>query len=66
MKKTYISPVAQVTYLTSHAIMSGSIKGVSGASDLGVGGNSSDASVTSGNSRSDNSWDIWGSGDYED
>ena len=36
MKKTYISPVAQVTYLTSHAIMSGSIKGVSGANGLGA------------------------------
>lgn len=60
MKKTYRVPAIQVTKIISKVIIATSILRTSGADGFGVGGSTTDEGITEGNSRSDNSWDIWG------
>lgn len=64
MKKTYIKPSTTLHAIKATQLICNSIRGVSGldgvstSNDNFVGGTS--------DSRSDNSWDIWGDGDYDD
>jgi len=63
-KTTYIAPSTSlhVLNLQKNILLSGS---VGDKSLLGNGGTTT-GNVTSADSHEDNSWDIWGTGDYED
>ena len=63
-KTTYIAPSTSlhVLNLQKNILLSGS---VGDKSLLGNGGTTNNT-VTSADSHEDNSWDIWGTGDYED
>ena len=60
-KRIYISPVLAIHHikLASGLLLSASTVG--GETLLGSGG-----SVTTADGRYDNSWDIWGNGDYDE
>jgi len=60
MKKTeYIVPQTLVVMIQGQELLN-SISSVSGANGLGVGGNTSDEDITSGNSKSSSNWsNIW-------
>lgn len=64
-KTTYIAPSTSlhVLNLQKNILLSGSV-GTNGL--LGDGGTTTKGNVTSADSHVDNSWDIWGTGDYED
>ena len=65
-KRIYISPVLAIHHikLASGLLLSASTVG--GETLLGNGGTTSGGSVTTADGRYDNSWDIWGNGDYDE
>ena len=65
-KKTYIAPVTLSLTVKTCGMIATSITNASGATDLGVGGGTSESRITAGNVKGSSDWDIWGSEDYED
>lgn len=63
-KTTYIAPSTSlhVLNLQKNILLSGSV----GSKGLLGNGGTTNGNVTSADSHVDNSWDIWGTGDYED
>lgn len=58
MKKKYIVPTLEITLVAPDAMMA--ISDVSGADGLGVGGNTGEEGILSGNTKESGNWsDIW-------
>ena len=58
MKKTYIIPVLCITNVSVENMVAASIVSTT-VEGLGVGGNSSDANITSGNVKGNEGYDVW-------
>ena len=65
-KKTYIAPVTLSLTVKTCGMIATSITNASGATDLGVGGGTSESGIIAGNVKGSSDWDIWGSEDYDD